>query len=300
MPESLCVVVPVYNEEDNIVPFYERAKPVLEATGLAWSVVFVNDGSRDASLERILALRNKDPRVKVLTLSRNFGYHSVLVAGLTRVEADLYAIIDVDCEDPPEVLAGFYEEIKKGARTAYGIRSKREEPAWVIFFRWLFYKINSRIADGPIRDWMAEFSMFTRVVRDAILDNTTTFPFLRAEMGLVGLRMAGVSYTREKRRIGKSHYNFLTMARFAVGGFLASSTFPLRWILYLSMAMTAGYSALVLALGLNLAQSAQTAGIFSFFFLMLTVPMLSLYLARTYKNVSGRPVYYVDPESTYL
>lgn len=300
MARSLTLVVPVHNEAPSIAYFYERAKPVLEPTGLDWRILFVNDASTDESLDRILDLRKADPRIRVVTLTRNFGYHAALVAGLSNAESDLYAIVDVDCEDPPELLTQFLEKIDQGAYTAYGIRSQRDEPRHIIFFRWLFYWINRMIADGPVMLWMAEFAMMTRVVRDSILVNKTTFPFLRAELAYVGYEMAGVDYFRARRKHGTSHYNFFRMASFAIGGFLSSSTFPLRAALYLSGPFLALYVATVALTGGGLAHAAQWADIFTFAYLLLTIPMISVYIARTYKNLSARPVYYIDPRKSQL
>ena len=253
-----------------------------------WKIVFINDGSTDDTLAAIRALREEtDSRVKVISLSRNFGYHSVLVASLTSRESDLYCIIDVDCEDPPELIEKFYEEIKNGAQTAYGDRSRRDEPGWLVFWRRLFYYINRWIADAPIKLWMAEFSMITRLVRDAILKSRTTYPFLRAQMGYVGYKMAAVPYLHASRHHGVSHYNFLSMTRFAVAGFLsyAFGGFFLLW-------------SLLVRPGLLL--EGAMAAVLSLLFLLLSMPMIALYLARTYKDVSGRPIYFIDPDSAFL
>ncbi|MBI3289650.1 MAG: glycosyltransferase family 2 protein [Elusimicrobia bacterium] len=298
--KTLAVIVPCHNESANIEPFYQSAKNTLDALPVDWALIFVNDASTDDTLERILALRAGDGRVRVATLSRNFGYHSALVAGLSSADVDLYAIVDVDGEDPPEMLAKFHTAVQKGAHTVYGIRSQRPEPRHIVFCRWLFYWINLKIADGPIKLWMAEYSMFTRVVRDHILANKTTFPFLRAELAYVGLRMEGVPYVRQPRLRGTSHYNFWRMAQFAIGGFLASSTFPLRASLYLSAAFAAFFLLLVPALGLGLVEAGALAGVLGFLFLLLTVPMLALYIARTYKNVTARPVFFLDPDKSRL
>ena len=298
--KKLAVIVPCHNESANVEPFYESAKKTLDAMPLDWSLVFVNDASSDDTLDKILKLREKDARVRVATLSRNFGYHSALVAGLTNADADLYAIVDVDGEDPPEMLAKFHAAIENGAQTVYGIRSERPEPAHIIFFRWLFYWVNQHIADGPIKLWMAEFGMFTRPVRDYILKNRTTFPFLRAELAYVGLRMEGVPYARQPRLRGTSHYNFWRMSMFAIGGFLASSTFPLRASLYLSAAFAALYAVLLAVLRPGLVGAGALAAVEGFAFVLLTIPMLALYLARTYKNVTARPVFFLDPERSRL
>jgi len=300
MPKSLTVVVPVHNEEESLPDFYRRAETALSSLDVDWKILFVNDASDDDSLKIINSMHEKNSRVRVITLSRNFGYNAALVAGLSNSESDIYAIIDVDCEDPPEMLKKFHAAIGEGFHTVYGIRSQRPEPQWLVFFRWLFYWINNRIADGPTMLWMAEFSMFTRTVRDAILSSKSTFPFLRAEMGYVGLRVEGIPYVREARKYGVSHYNVFTMAKFAFAGFLASSTFPLRFVSYLSGFVATAYLVLVLALRMDLAVASQLAVIFSFGYLLVTLPVLSLYMARTYKNVSARPVYFMDPDRSIL
>ncbi len=299
---KLAVIVPVYNERENIPLFYARAKPVLDAmAGVdAWALVFVNDGSQDGSFGAIQALRAADERVKVISLSRNFGYHSVLVAGLSQVESDLYAIIDVDGEDPPELLANFYQAIREGYAVAYGIRSNRDEPSVITFYRKLFYAIIRRIADAEMVEWMAEFVMFTRPVRQAVLAPRTTYPFLRAEIGYVGFKRIGIPYRRGKRMRGVSHYNLMRMTRFAIGGILSSSTFPLRFVLYSAIALAVAAPAAVWGGRLGADQAVGLIVALGFYFILMSVSMISLYLARTYKNLVGRPVFVIDHEQTQL
>ena len=299
---KLSVIVPVHNEEANIQPFYRRIAPVLSrlAGVEAWEILFVNNGSADGTLEELLKLRVSDPHVNVVTLSRNFGYQGALTAGLSAAEADRYAMIDVDCEDPPELLERFHEEIGRGTQLAYGIRSNREEPPLITLGRRIFYWLNRRIADSEVIMWMAEFSMMTRQVRDAILSPRTTYPFLRAEMGYVGFRRVGVPYLRAQRAAGASHYNFQRMARFAIGGILSSTTFPLRVVLYLAVISAAAFPAAVALLRLSFEDAARLASIISLYFLLGTVPFLALYLARTYKNGVARPLFVVDQTQTFL
>jgi len=299
---KLSVIVAVHNEGQSIVPFYERTKPVLDnLSGIReWNIVFVNDASEDDSLAEILKLRASDRRVQVITLSRRFGYHAVLTAGLSSVESDLYAMVDVDCEDPPELLAQFYGLIQDGVQVAYGIRSNREEPASLTFLRKLFYYLNKRIADSDFVVWMAEFAMITRQVRNAILAPHTTYPFLRAEIGYVGFKRAGVSYLRAKRLHGRSHYSLMRMTSFAVAGTLSSSTFLLRLVLYVAAFLGIAFPSAVLLLGLSMETVATVAVILGFYFLLLTVPIIALYLARTYKNGVARPVFVIDHTQTFL
>lgn len=298
---NFTLLVPVHNEEENIDIFYHRTLPILTQMPLqGWEMVFLNNASTDGTLDKLRALRKSDPRVKILTFSRNIGYQASLVAGLSNRESDLYAIVDVDGEDPPELLATFFEKIQNGAQTVYGIRSQRDEPKTILFFRGLFYWINRKIADSPVIPWMAEFAMIRRNVRDLILANRSTFPFLRAEIGHVGLGLVGVPYFRANRKNGISHYNFLRMTQFAVAGFLSSSTFPLRAVLYMSAGTMVSFVSLVLIRGRGVADASHWAVLFLFFYLMTTVPCLALYLARVYKNGVARPSYIVDPNRTYL
>ena len=299
---KLSVTVPVYNETRNIAPFYERIKPVLESIDgvREWEIVFVNNGSEDRTLQEILDFRKRDARVKVVTLSRNFGYQSALIAGLSYGVADLFAAIDVDCEDPPELLIKFYDAIRSGAQIAYGIRSDRDEPAIITICRKAFYYLNKMVADSEIIVWMSEFCMMTRQVKEAILAAKTTYPFLRAEICYVGFTRVGIAYRRAARLHGGSHYNLFGMIRFAIGGVLSSSTFPLRLVLYLSVFLALAYPIGVIIFGISTDQAVKLAVILAFYFLLISIPALALYLARTYKNGVARPIFVVDEAQTFL
>jgi len=299
---KLSVIVPVHNESLNVAPFYERTRTVLDSlNGLTdWEILFVNDASDDGSLAEILKLRAKDRRVRVITLSRRFGYHAVLLAGLSTVESDLYAMIDVDCEDPPELLLQFHEAIQGGVQVAYGIRSNREEPTLITFGRKLYYLVNRYVADGEFVIWMAEFAMITRQVRDAILMPRTTYPFLRAEIAYVGFRRKGIPYFRAKRKHGESHYNIWKMTKFAIAAILSSSTFLLRLVLYLAGLVGVLFPVCVFLFGLTIDQVVATATVVTLYFLLISIPMISLYLARTYKNVVRRPPFVIDQEQTHM
>lgn len=298
----LNVIVPAYNEKQNVPYFYGRAKAALESLGsdIEWNLVFVNNSSWDGTLEQVLELRASDPRVKLVTLSRNFGYHAALLAGLTAVEGDYYAIVDVDCEDPPELIIDFLKAIRGGAQVVYGVRSNRDEPRLVTFARRLFYIANRKVADSEIVMWMGEFSMMTKQVRDAILVPKSTFVSLRAELGHVGFPRVGLQYQRAKRQFGETHYNFWRMTVYAVASILSATTFPLRLVLYLG-ALLAVVFPLVVVLGhLTAAATGVLAAVVSLYFLIVSLPLLSLYLARTYKNVAQRATFVIDWSRTYL
>jgi len=298
---KLHVIVPAWNEEKNVPYFYERTRQALEATDLDWRIVFVNNGSADGTLGEMLALSQVDPRVKIVTLSRNFGYHAALLAGLSSVEGDLYAIVDVDCEDPPELLVDFYRAISGNVHIAYGVRSDRDEPGLITFGRKLFYILNRAVADdAEIVMWMGEYSMFTKQVRDAILSPKTTFMSLRAEMGYVGFGRIGFPYHRAKRKYGETHYNLWRMTVYAIASILSGTTFPLRLVFYLGVFLGCAFPLFVLVMRLSAIDTGVTAAVLSLYFLLVALPLISLYLARTYKNVVLRPRFVIDHSRTRL
>ena len=300
---ELAVITPLHNEAQSIKYFYDRLQSTLDEIDdlTSWEVYFVNDGSNDNSLKELIKLREQDKRVNIISLSRSFGYQKALQAGLRTAESQLYAIIDVDCEDPPELLKEFYDQIRReNVELAYGIRSNRDEPAWVTFCRNMFYKINRAIADSEVILWMGEFSMFTNNVKSAILSVKNTYPFLRTEMAYVGLKRKGFEYFRAKRKFGRTHYNLPRMAMFAVAGFLTSSTIPLRLILY-----SGGFIGSIMPLlwffsGSSLETVADVSIIVALYYLIISLSMLAIYLARTYQNILSRPLYVIDHMKTFL
>src|SRR5262249_50215781 len=163
-------------------------------------------------------------------------------------------------------------------------------PAVITLGRKLFYIANRRVADSEIVMWMGEFSMFTKQVRDAVLVPRTTFVSLRAELGYVGFSRVGYEYRRDARKHGQTHYNVWRMTVYAILSILSGTTFPLRVVTYLSGLVAIAYPAYVLIARLPAARAAQLAAVLALYFVVLTLPMISLYLARVYKNVVRRPI----------
>ena len=300
---ELAVIVPLHNETESINYFYNRLRSTLEGIKdlTRWEVIFINDGSTDNSLEKLKELRENDKRVNIISLARSFGYQNALQAGLTTVTANFYSIVDVDCEDPPELLEEFFHSIKhEKIEIAYGIRSNREEPSWVVFFRKIFYLINRIIADNEIVMWMAEFSMFTHNVKLVTLLPRNTYLFLRNEIAYAGLKRKGFDYFRAKRKFGKTHYNFFRMTMFAIAGFLTSSTFPLRMIFYLSVFIGIMLPLMWVFFEVGLQTIANLSVVILLYFSIICLSIISLYLARSYQNIINRPVYVIDPQQTFL
>jgi polyisoprenyl-phosphate glycosyltransferase len=299
----ISIICPVYNEEESIPLFYSNLQAAL--IGLRdrydFELIFTNNCSHDRTLESVMELRRQDPSVEVLTFSRNFGYQASVMAGLRHAAGDAAVVIDVDCEDPPAMIPEFVEEWEKGFDIVYGERVDRPESAIVKGMRKIFYRLNKLVADSDIILDMAEFALISRRVRDLILSNRSTFPFLRTETAYVGFERKGIAYKRHPRLRGKTHYNFIGMAQFAIGGILSSSTFPLRLITYAAFPLAA-VNLLLLYLDLfrHREKAFHVLVAIDFQFAILCLGSLALYLARNYKNGVARPLFIVDWNKSVL
>ena len=299
----VSIVCPVFNEEAAVPIFYERLQKAL--IGLRgryeFELIFTNNRSTDRTLDVIHELRARDPEVQVLTFSRNFGYQASILAGLQHASGELMTIIDVDCEDPPEMLAVFLGEWENGYDIVYGLREKRNEPRWLQWSRKAFYRLNRLVADSDIILDMAEFFLITRTVRDAVVANASTFPFLRAEVAFVGFEIKGIPYERQKRVVGRTHYNLVGLWVFALAGIMSSTTLPLRLAGYL-FPLLAVVDLVLLGVSLATGHAGPYRALVALTLLYLAffASALCVYQARVYKNVVKRPLYIVDWRKSVL
>lgn len=290
----VSIICAVHNEEKTVQLFYDRLKNIINDLNYDFEIIFTNNRSTDSTLSIIQQLIKTDPRIKVLTFSRNFGYQCSVQAGMTYAKGDCMITIDVDCEDPPELIPAFLHKWEEGFDIVYGIRTNRPESKLLIGMRNLFYKILRFTADTEIILNMAEFGLIANYVRDGIIDNTNTFPFLRTEIAYSGFKRFGVKYDREKRIAGETHYNFWRMAIFAVGGILSSSTFPFRLAVFV-FPLVITFNLLMLIADILLGGLYfKLLTVFDFLYVSLLLTTHGIYLARIYKNGLGRPLYIVD------
>ena len=295
--KRISIVTPVFNEELTVRLFYERLAKALAPLRERYDVeiIFSNNRSTDRTAERVLELREHDPAVQLLTLSRNFGYQQSMLAGLRQASGDAICFIDVDGEDPPEMIPDFVRHWEEGYDIVYGERDQRAESFLITGMRKIFYRLNRMIADSDILLDMAEFSLFTADVRDAVAASGSTYPFLRAEIAHFGFRRKGIRYDRQPRIAGTSHFNLYSMTRFAVAGILSSTTVPLRAALYLLPPLF-----VINALGLWAEASGRWAWGFELLvtadllYLCVGLAIVALYTARNYRNVIARPLAVVD------
>lgn len=289
---TLSVLCPVYNEEAVIPLFMARIASVIATLRQRYDVrlIFLDNHSTDRSNSALLKIAAADASVFVIRMSRNAGYQKSLETGLRTVESDLYAFIDVDCEDPPEMLLRFAAEIEAGRDLAYGIRTDRPEPDHIKRMRRAFYRILNRLSDDDSLFLVAEFSMFTREVRDSVIAERNSFPFIRSNLARVGFDRVGVPYVRENRIAGTTNYNLVGMTVFAVAGILASTTLPLRLPVYLLPAWLMAVTVMgILAVEQGSAWWTLATFLVAIGFIGGSLASIALYVARTYKNSFGRP-----------
>ena len=302
-PKQLTILCPVYNEENVIALFFGRIRPVVGKLAERYSVslLFLNNASSDQTLQEIEKVRESWPATYVITMSKNVGYHASLECGLRNAVGDLLVFIDVDCEDPPEMILDFVEKHEQGYDIVYGERVDRHESRAMKGARKFFYRLLHALADEEILLDMAEFSLFTKEVRNAILDENTSFPFLRASIARVGFRRAAIPFKRQKRIGGNTHYNLVKMSIFAVAGILSSSTLFLRLPIYLFPAWLLS----LLLLGVGYASTHSLSYVVAAFlvfaaYLGATAAFTALYVARTYKNGLHRPNAFIDRSRSVL
>ena len=300
----LSVVVPCFDEEAVIGETHSRLVATLEAVpDLDFECVYVDDGSRDATLNALRDLHRADARVRVLALSRNFGPEVAVAAGLEGAAGDAVAIIDADLQDPPEVIPKMLECWRVGADVAYGVRTERDGETR--FKRWAasaFYRLLNRLADVPVPLDTGNFRLMDRKVVDAVLAMPERDRFARAMVAWTGFRQVPVSYRRAARAAGETKYSFVKMLRLAIDGIMSFSLVPLRlatWLglLACSLALAGIVYALVLRVFAAVWVSGWTLLFIAVLFLggvqLLCVGILGEYVGRIYGEVKRRPLYVV-------
>lgn len=305
----VTIVCPVFNEERAVPLFYERLVKALAPIEdrVCFEILFVNNRSTDGTQTQVLSLREKDGRVQLLTMSRNYGYQASISAGMRHASGEASVNIDVDCEDPPELIPQFIERWLAGADIAYGIRAQREEFIGMHLARKLFYRLIKSVSEHEIVLDMAEFFLIDRKVKEHVLSSRSTFPFVRGQVGYVGFRREGIPYRREKRIIGQTHYNLVSAIRFGVAGILSSSTWPLRVLAYVGATLFA--VDLVAVVGFIASNSLPLEAALRWFaagvamhlgWLVFSVGILGIYLARVYKDTIALPLYVADPKHSTI
>ncbi len=307
LPPELSVVIPVFNEVENLGVLQDRLDAVLPSLADRWEVIYIDDGSTDGSVELIRRRHEDEPRVKLIRLSRNFGHQAALNAGLDHATGDAVIMMDADLQDPPEVLVDFVEQWRAGAEVVYGVRTHRKENLAKRAGYRLFYRIYHALADMEVPLDAGDFSLMDRQVADAIRSLPESERFLRGLRSWVGFEQVGVAYDRPERFAGEPKYSFAGLVKLAADGLLSFSATPLRVSSLLGLfTALAGVLYVLFAVGARVASGNIPEGWTSTIAIILILGGVQLlmigivgeYLARVYGESKRRPSYVVRERIT--
>jgi len=304
---TISLVIPIYCEEDIIPEFYKRAKAVMAALGPRYDheFLFVNDGSGDRSLELLRGLNGKDPQVKVISLSRNFGHQFAITAGMDCASGAAVVLIDGDLQDPPEVIPEMVRKWEEGFKVVYGVREKRKgENLFKRVTAKVFYRLIRILSETEMPVDAGDFRLMDRKVVDALKSIREENRYLRGLVRWTGFRQTGLPYRRDPRFAGKTKFTVRKMVKFAVDGVLSFSDKPLKITSYLGFLITLVSFAMGLRIIIGkiqnpeVAVSGWTSMILAVLFIggiqLISLGILGLYLGRQYREVKKRPLYVIE------
>lgn len=298
------IVVPVFNEEEAIGIFLDAARDILSQAGVRFEIVFVNDGSSDRTLERLAEYAAIDRRIRIVNLSRNFGKEAALTAGIDHARGDAVIPMDVDLQDPPELIQEFLAKWEEGYDIVYGIRRNRETDT--VTKRTTaggFYRLFNKVSQVKIPEHAGDYRLMDRRVVEALKRLPERNRFMKGLFAWVGFRSVGVTYERQPRAAGRTKWNYWRLWNFALDGFVSFSTTPLRVWTYLGAAIAVlaflyglfiVTKALVLGVDVPGYASLMTAVLFFGGVQLLSLGVIGEYLGRLFIEVKGRPIYLVE------
>ena len=299
-PELLSVVAPMYEEEATVDPFTERVATALQ--GINYELILVNDGSKDGTRDAMAAAATRDPRVKVVSLARNFGHQPALTAGLEHARGDVVVMLDGDLQDPPEVIPEMVERWKEGVDVVYAVREQRlGETLFKRVTARGFYTVFRRLTGLDLAVESGDFRLMDRRALDALLAMPERNRFLRGMTVWIGFTQTAVPFVRQERHAGVTKYPLRKMLRFSFDAITSFSSRPLQWAMVLGFFFSA-----IAFLAIPLTVIARYADIFSkgvpttiIIVLLLggiqliTVGIIGEYVGRIYDEVKHRPLYVV-------
>jgi glycosyltransferase involved in cell wall biosynthesis len=305
--DTLMVVVPVLNEERGLDPLLARLVPVLEASGLSWSILFVDDGSTDGTVARIRDLNSRDPRIKSVSLSRNFGKEIAVAAGLRYSNADATVVMDSDLQHPPEIIPEFIAQWRKGFEVVFGQRIDRHaDSAWRRVGARFFYGVFHKLSGTELQPRSCDFRLLGRRAIEAINKMGERKRYNNGLFAWIGFAAVGVPFDMPPRRTGDtSRWLPLKLARFALDGLASFSTIPLRvWSILGLMVSGLAFVYMLVIMTKTLMFGDPARGyptlMVTVLFLagiqLISLGVLGEYLGRVYEEVKGRPLFLVREE----
>lgn len=298
----LSIIIPVFNEENNIKPLLEKLLSVIKK--YQYEIIFVDDGSTDKTSFFIKNFAKKNQKIKFISFYRNFGHQMALFAGYQLTKGDVVISIDADLQDPPEIIDEMIKKWQKGAKIVYAKRTKRQgENYFKLLTATLFYKLINFLSDTPIPNEVGDFRLLDKEVVNYLINLKETPSFLRGLVAWPGFPTEYVYFKREKRFSGKSHYGIFKMINFALDGIMSFSTKPLRLATYFGFfTANLGFLGIIYKLIQKLLYPQQftvgwtglfTAIMFFGGIQLITIGIIGEYIGKIYQEVKSRPRYLI-------
>jgi len=300
---DISVIIPVYNEEKNIQNLYDRLSQVMQNLGVTYELIFVNDGSNDASIGLIKVLSKKYSTVKYIDFSRNFGHQIAVTAGLDKTIGDAVVIIDADLQDPPELIAEMYQKRKEGFEVIYAKRKNRKGESFLkLWTARVFYRLLAKMTSISIPVDTGDFRMIDKKIVEVLREMPEKNKYLRGQISWVGFNQTFVEYDRQERQAGATGYTYRKMLHFALDGITAFSDVPLKIVTYFGFMVSV--IAFLVAIYALLAKfvwensvpgwtSLMIAILFIGGIQMIAIGIIGEYLSRMNHNIRNRPLYII-------
>ena len=305
----LSVIVPCYNEEENIRDFYDelcKNTDFFRQKEIEFEILYVDDGSKDNTVSEVKKLRGEDERVHLISFSRNFGKEAAIYAGLQKCRGDLAVLMDADLQDPPSLLPEMYTYIEQGYDSVATRRVDRKgEPPIRSFFARMFYRLMNKISRTEIVDGARDYRLMTRPVVDAILSLTEYNRFTKGIFGWVGYETKWLEFENVERRKGETKWSFWKLFVYSLEGIVAFSTMPLTIASVIGVLFCVlAFIMIVVTIVRKLLFGDPTSGWPSLVCIIMLVSgvqlfclgILGQYLSKTYMEVKKRPIYLVREE----
>ena len=301
---DISVIVPIYNEEKNIPVLYKRLKDSVREISASYELLFINDGSKDASIFELMKLTEQDANVRYINFSRNFGHQIAVTAGLNYCQGDAVVIIDGDLQDPPELIPELYAKFKEGFEVVYAKRKKRKGES---FFKKvtakLFYRILKKITTTDIPLDTGDFRLIDKKVVRYLRLMPEQNKFIRGQISWLGFNQTYVLYDRDSRKEGKTGYSVSKMFKFAMDGITGFSDKPLSLVTKLGFFISflsflaiifAIYSHFILQKTITGWTSLIIAVLFIGGIQLISIGIIGAYISRMNKNLLNRPLYIIE------
>jgi dolichol-phosphate mannosyltransferase len=300
---DISVIVPVFNEESNLMVLHERLKNAITSITNDYEIIFVNDGSKDNSLTVLKNLTSQFPQIKYIDFSKNFGHQLAVFAGLEHAKGNAIVIIDADLQDPPELIIELHNKMQLGFDVVYAQREQRVGESWhKLLTAKLFYRFINRLSDVAIPLDTGDFRIISKKIKDIIVSMPERNKFLRGQIAWAGFNQTSVSYRRDERYSGETNYSYSKMFAFAFDGITAFSNLPLRLATYLGFIVSLVsfffilYTLYQKYINYNVVQGWSSLMV-SILFIggvqLICLGIIGEYLGRIMDNVKQRPLYIV-------